>query len=54
MGEGQLAAVEFRKLVDHPGRVAREVIGALSHLQLARAQKMMGDQAAAASRMRTS
>jgi eukaryotic-like serine/threonine-protein kinase len=53
MGEGQLAAVEFRKLVDHPGKVAREVIGALSHLQLARAQKMMGDQAAAASRMRT-
>jgi eukaryotic-like serine/threonine-protein kinase len=42
MGEGQLAAVEFRKLVDHPGRVAREVIRALSHLQLARAQKNDG------------
>jgi hypothetical protein len=27
--------------------VGREVTGALSHLQLARAQKMMGDQAAA-------
>ena len=47
MGEGRLAAVEFQKLLDHPGRVEREIIGALSYLQLARAQKMMGDQAAA-------
>jgi serine/threonine protein kinase/tetratricopeptide (TPR) repeat protein len=47
MGEGRLASVEFQKLLDHPGRVAREITGALSHLQLARAQKMMGDQAAA-------
>ncbi len=47
MGEGRLATVEFQKLLDHPGRVAREITGALSHLQLARAQKMMGDQAAA-------
>jgi len=53
MGEGQLAAVEFRKLVDHPGRVVREVIGGAVTSQLARAQKMMADQAAAASRMRT-
>jgi tetratricopeptide (TPR) repeat protein len=47
MGEGRLAAVEFQKLLDHPGRVEREITGALSYLQLARAQKMMGDQAAA-------
>jgi serine/threonine protein kinase/Tfp pilus assembly protein PilF len=47
MGEGRLAAVEFQKLLDHPGRVEREIIGALSYLQLARAQKMMGDQVAA-------
>src|SRR6266478_3176046 len=47
MGEGRLAATEFQKLLDHPGRVAREITGALSHLQLARAQKMMGNQAAA-------
>jgi len=47
MGEGRLAAVEFQKLLDHPGRVEREITGALSHLQLARAQKMMGDEAAA-------
>src|SRR5260370_426786 len=47
MGEGRLAAVEFQKLLDHPGRVGREVIGALARLQLARAQKIMGDEAAA-------
>jgi serine/threonine protein kinase len=47
MGEGRLAAAEFEKLLDHPGIVGREVIGALAHLQLARAQKLMGDQAAA-------
>jgi serine/threonine protein kinase/tetratricopeptide (TPR) repeat protein len=47
MGEGLLAAVEFQKLLDHPGIVGREVIGALARLQLARAHKLMGDQAAA-------
>jgi tetratricopeptide (TPR) repeat protein len=47
MGEGREAAAEFQKLLDHPGIVGREVIGALSHLQLARAQKMMGEEAAA-------
>jgi serine/threonine protein kinase/DNA-binding winged helix-turn-helix (wHTH) protein len=47
MGEGRLGGLEFQKLIDHPGRVEREVTGALSHLQLARAQKLMGDQVAA-------
>ena len=47
MGEGREAAAEFQKLLDHPGLVGNEVIGALSHLQLARAQKMMGSEAAA-------
>jgi len=47
MGEGRLAAAEFQKLLDHPGRVEREITGALSHLQLARAQRTMGNQAAA-------
>jgi hypothetical protein len=42
-----MAAAEFQKLLDHPGVVGRQVTGALSHLQLARAQRMMGDQAAA-------
>jgi hypothetical protein len=42
-----LAAVEFQKLVDHRGLVATDAIGALAHLQMARAQKMMGDEASA-------
>jgi eukaryotic-like serine/threonine-protein kinase len=46
-GEGRLAAAEFQKLVDHRGLVGTDVIGALAHLQIARAQKMMGDEAAA-------
>jgi hypothetical protein len=47
MGEGRLAAAEFQKLLDHPGIVGRDVIAALAHLQLARAQKMVDNQAAA-------
>ncbi len=47
LGDGRLAAVEFQKLVDHRGLVATDVIGALAHLQIARAQKMMGDEASA-------
>src|SRR5207248_2019617 len=47
LGEGRLAAAEFQKLVDHRGLVGRDVIGALAHLQMARAQKMMGDNASA-------
>jgi eukaryotic-like serine/threonine-protein kinase len=47
MGEGRLASAEFQKLLNHRGIVGKQVTGALSHLQLARAQKMIGDQAAA-------
>jgi tetratricopeptide (TPR) repeat protein len=47
LGEGRLAAAEFQKLMDHRGLVATDVIGALAHLQMARAQKMMGDEASA-------
>jgi serine/threonine protein kinase len=47
MGEGRLATTEFQKLLDHPGIIGRFVIGALSHLQMARAQKMAGNEAAA-------
>ena len=47
MGEGRLAAAEFQKLLDHPGIIGRYVIGALSHLQIARAQKMAGNEAVA-------
>jgi eukaryotic-like serine/threonine-protein kinase len=47
MSEGRLAVVEFKKLLDHPGIAGTSVIGALSHLQMARAQEMTGDKAAA-------
>jgi serine/threonine protein kinase/tetratricopeptide (TPR) repeat protein len=46
-GQGQQAATEFQKLLDHRGVVQNYVTGALSHLQLGRAQAMMGDEAAA-------
>jgi hypothetical protein len=39
-----MAAVEFQKLVDHPGLVGSDVVGALARLQLGRAYKIMGDQ----------
>src|SRR5260370_16576490 len=38
---------EFQKLLDHPGIVGRNVMGALSHLQMARAEKLAGDDTAA-------
>jgi DNA-binding winged helix-turn-helix (wHTH) protein/tetratricopeptide (TPR) repeat protein len=47
LGDGRLAAAEFQKLLDHRGLVGRDVIGALAHLQMARAQKMMGDEVSA-------
>jgi len=47
LGEGRLAAAEFQKLLDHRGLVASDVIGALAYLQMARAQKMMGDEGSA-------
>jgi len=47
LGQGQAASVEFQKMLDHPAIVGRDVIGALAHLQLGRAQVMMGDKAAA-------
>jgi tetratricopeptide (TPR) repeat protein len=47
LGQGQAASAEFQKLVDHPAIVGRYVTGALAHLQLGRAQAMMGDKAVA-------
>ena len=46
-GQPQQAATEFQKILDHPGIVGNEIHGALAHLQLGRAQVMMGDKAAA-------
>jgi tetratricopeptide (TPR) repeat protein len=46
-GQGAQAASEFQKMLDHPGVVGNFAIGALAHLQLARAEVMMGDHTAA-------
>ncbi|MGC2109267.1 MAG: protein kinase [Candidatus Korobacteraceae bacterium] len=47
LGEGQAAAAEFKKLIDHPGVALNSVTAALARLQLARAQAMSGDKDAA-------
>jgi eukaryotic-like serine/threonine-protein kinase len=47
MSQGRLAAMEFQKLLDHPGSVGRDITGALSRLQIARAYQLMGDEASA-------
>ncbi len=46
-GQGQLAAAEFQKVLDHRGIIGNFVFGALAHLQLGRAQAMMGNKEAA-------
>jgi eukaryotic-like serine/threonine-protein kinase len=45
--EGTKAAGEFQKILDHPGLVLNEPIGALAHLQIGRAYAMQGDTAKA-------
>jgi eukaryotic-like serine/threonine-protein kinase len=47
--KGALAAVEFQKILDHPGIVANAPIGSLVHLQIGRAYAMQGDTAKAKS-----
>ena len=42
-GQGPEAAAEFQKIVDHPGIVMNEPIGALAHLGLGRAYALSGD-----------
>jgi eukaryotic-like serine/threonine-protein kinase len=41
--QGAAAAIEFQKILDHPGLVQNEVIGALAHLGLGRAYVLAGD-----------
>jgi len=43
MRQGEAAAAEFQKILDHPGVVLNEPIGALAHLGLARAYALAGD-----------
>ena len=47
LGQGREAAAEFQKMVDHPGILQDLITAPLSHLQLGRAQAMMGDKVAA-------
>lgn len=44
---GSEAAAEFEKILDHPGAVVNQPIGALAQLQLGRAYAMQGDTAKA-------
>ena len=46
--QGVSAAAEFQKILDHPGIVVNEPIGALAHLGLGRAYALAGDKAKAA------
>ena len=45
--QGNEAAAEFQKILDHRGIVLNEPIGALAHLQIGRAYAMQGDTAKA-------
>ena len=45
--QGSEAAIEFQKILDHRGIVGSDPIGALAHLQLARAAALTGDKAKA-------
>jgi len=45
--QGGAAAAEFQKILDHPGVVLNEPIGALAHLGLGRAYALSGDTAKA-------
>jgi Flp pilus assembly protein TadD len=46
-GQGQQAAVEFQKILDHPGLVVNFPLGSLARLELARARAAGGDKAMA-------
>jgi serine/threonine protein kinase/tetratricopeptide (TPR) repeat protein len=46
-GQGQQAAAEFQKLIDHRGIVQNFVLGALAQLQLGRAGALSGDKESA-------
>jgi len=45
--QGNEAAAEFQKILDHRGIVLNEPIGALAHLQIGRAYALQGDTAKA-------
>jgi Protein kinase domain len=45
--QGAAAGIEFQKILDHPGLVGNDLIGALAHLCLGRAYDLSGDTAKA-------
>src|SRR6202035_4444257 len=47
LGDGRSAAGEFQKLIDNPGLCLGYITGPLARLQLARAERLMGDNASA-------
>ena len=47
LGKGKEAAAEFQKIIDHPGVVYADPIGALAYLELGRACALSGDRARA-------
>ena len=47
LGKGSQAAAEFQKLIDNRGVVVNYILGAVTHLQLARAYALQGDTAKA-------
>ena len=46
-GDGELAAAEFQKILEHPGVTVNFPLSALSHLGLGRARALSGDRARA-------
>jgi tetratricopeptide (TPR) repeat protein len=46
-GNGELAAAEFQKILDHPGVIVNFPLSGLSHLGLGRARALSGDKAGA-------
>jgi serine/threonine protein kinase/Flp pilus assembly protein TadD len=46
-GLGAQAAVEFQKIIDHPGLTVNFPLGSLAHLELGRARALSGDKASA-------
>ena len=47
LGKGDEAAAEFQKIIDHPGVVYADPVGALAYLELGRACALSGDRARA-------
>jgi hypothetical protein len=47
LGDGRSAVREFQKLIDNPGLCGEFITGPLARLQLARAERLMGDNASA-------